>query len=193
MSKYQTPDNEGGILPNLLNLSTKEEIDKEEARGFIRARMELLPELRTKTVFDLKYINSIHSVALGRLYSFAGKYRTVNMSKGGFAFPSALHIEQNLKQFEQDVLLKLPHEYDNKEALVKDIAKVHAELLFIHPFREGNGRTARILAEFMALKAGCNDLNLSILKERYEDYVIAVQQASAMNYKPMEDLIRLTL
>ena len=45
----------------------------------------------------------------------------------------------------------------------------------------------------MALKAGYNDLKLNVLKERFEDYVIAVQQASVMNYKPMEDLIRLTL
>ena len=53
-----------------------------------------------------------------------------------------------------EVLRKLPKKYTCKQELIIDIAKVHAELLLIHPFREGNGRTARILANLMSRKAG---------------------------------------
>lgn len=34
------------------------------------------------------------------------------------------------------------------------MAEVHAELLLIHPFREGNGRLARWIADLMAIQAG---------------------------------------
>ena len=38
--------------------------------------------------------------------------------------------------------------------VARSIAGVHAELLLVHPFREGNGRLARWLADLMALQAG---------------------------------------
>ena len=50
-----------------------------------------------------------------------------------------------MKTFEDEILSKMPDEYDNLDLLVRDIAMVHGELLFIHPYREGNGRTARVL------------------------------------------------
>jgi cell filamentation protein len=40
--------------------------------------------------------------------------------------------------------------------VARRIAVVHAELLLIHPFREGNGRLARWLADLMALQAACS-------------------------------------
>jgi cell filamentation protein len=87
---------------------------------------------------------------LNHLYTFAGKTRTVNLSKGGFMFPPALALDNALKEFNDDVLTNLPKVYESEEQLIRDIARVHAELLFIHPFREGNGRTARLLANLMA-------------------------------------------
>lgn len=38
--------------------------------------------------------------------------------------------------------------------VARRLAEVHAELLLIHPFREGNDRLARWLADLMALQAG---------------------------------------
>lgn len=67
---------------------------------------------------------------------------------------------------------------------------VHGELLFIHPFREGNGRTARILANLMVRKAGFNPLEFEKIKGKtFEQYIIAVQSSAAKNYEPMIDLI----
>lgn len=80
------------------------------------------------------------------------------MSKGGFLFPSALFIPQSMQFFEDEILKKLPDTYPDKASLAKDVAIVHGELLFIHPFREGNGRTARILANLMVRKQGYEGL-----------------------------------
>ena len=75
--------------------------------------------------------------------------------------------------------------------MITDVAKVHAELLFIHPFREGNGRTARLLASLMAAKAGYKLPELEKFKEeRFEEYVLAVQQAATGSYSLMGKIIR---
>lgn len=187
MSRYTTNEEESQCLPNLLGLSNSEEIAEAEFEGFLMAEIMLTEQLTTTTHFDCKYIRYIHKLALGELYTFAGKYRTVNMSKGGFLFPSALFIPQSMQMFEEEILSKLPDIYTDKHQLIKDIALVHGELLFIHPFREGNGRTARMLANLMVRKQNYQGLHFERIN--FKEYIIAVQQVSEKNYHPMERLI----
>ena len=80
------------------------------------------------------------------MYTFAGRWRDVNLSKGGFVFPMAQFLPTIMNSFQANILAPLPNRYVNKDRLIHDLAVVHAELLFIHPFREGNGRTARLVA-----------------------------------------------
>jgi cell filamentation protein len=189
--KVSKEESEGKVLPNKLGLKTKKEVEKAEFEGFLSAYSILFDELNSKTKFNLKYILKIHKLALGHLYSFAGKSRTVNISKGGFMFPPAMALDNALKEMEETILKKLPTQYKSKEELIKSIALVHAELLFIHPFREGNGRTARLLANLMAAKAGYKLLELeNFSKAKFESYVKAVKMAANKNYEPMEKIIR---
>jgi len=79
----------------------------------------------------------------------------VELSKAGFSWPPAKMVERNIQAFEREVLAsKTPCRPGPLERVTSDMAEVHAELLLIHPFREGNGRLARWLAELMALQAG---------------------------------------
>ncbi|HRF82029.1 MAG TPA: Fic family protein, partial [Flavobacteriales bacterium] len=157
----------------------------------LRAEMTLYDELHDGTAFDLAYVQRMHTLALGHLYAFAGKWREVNLSKGGFNFPSAKFLEATMRDFDQRVLKNLPDLCDDRETLIRDIALVHGELLFIHPFREGNGRTARLLADMMAQKQGHGKLHWErIGRVRFDEYVHAVQQAALDNRQPMEAIIR---
>ena len=59
----------------------------------------------------------------------------------------------------------------------------------IHPFREGNGRAARVLSILMALQAGLPLLDFSsIAEERKQEYFAAVQAGLDKNYALMERL-----
>lgn len=187
MSRYITNENEQEILPNLSGFTTRDEIAEAEFEGFLMAEIILTEQLTLQTKFDCKYIQNIHKLALRELYSFAGKYRTVNMSKGGFLFPTARFIPESMVNLEKQILHRLPDLYTDKELLVRDVSLVHGELLFIHPFREGNGRTARILANLMVRKQGYNGLRFE--KINFEEYIIAVQKVSEQNYSPMERII----
>lgn len=191
-NKYIVSSNEkeGEILPNLLGLKTIEEIQQSELEGFLYAYKVLFDELTASTRFTLKYILKMHYLALGHLYKFAGKPRTVNISKGGFMFPPAKFLDQSLKEFDKTMLQKLPDAYESKAQLIKDIAKIHGEFLFIHPFREGNGRTGRLLAALMAAKAGYNLPSFeNFSKEKFNEYVAAVKSSAAGDYSKMEKII----
>lgn len=189
--KYQTPNTQNEILPNLPGLTQLEEILLFEFEGFLQAEIILTEELTARTKLNLKYILRIHKLALGHLYFFAGKYREVNLSKGGFPFAAAKFLPETMNAFQVETLSKLPNKYDNIDLLISDVAKVHAELLFIHPFREGNGRTARILANLMVRKQGFASLKFEkVGKNEFELYVSAVQKAAGKDYSLMEEFIR---
>jgi len=194
MSRYDVPnsESEGGVLTNKLGVTDVIVIGKEEAKGFAQAETILIEELTERTVFDTSYICRIHKLALEHVYAFAGGLRTVNMSKGGFLFPAAHILTQTFESFHQEMLSPLPHVYENRAQLVTDIGTIHSELLYIHPFREGNGRTARILANMMAYKAGYDTLRFNPVMESGEkrkEYINGVQQALNVNYKPMIQLM----
>lgn len=189
--KYDLPHDQEQILPNIPGFKSAEEIALSEFEGFLKAEIVLTEKLSARTKFNTAYILKIHKIALDHLYSFAGKYRDVNISKGGFPFAAARFLPQTMKVFEDEILSQLPQTYQDEEQLIKDIATVHAELLFIHPFREGNGRTARILANLMCRKQGFPALRFELInEEEFENYVSAIQQAKNKDYSKMEEIIK---
>ena len=73
----------------------------------------------------------------------------------------------------------------------KALAAVHAELVLIHPFREGNGRCARLVAVLMGLQAGLPVLDFAGVRgEEKRRYIAAVQAGLDRNYEPMAAVFR---
>ena len=69
------------------------------------------------------------------------------------------------------------------------LAEVHVELVLIHPFREGNGRVARILAMLMGLQAGLPALYFDKMAgQTRQRYFAAVRAGLERNYEPMAKL-----
>ena len=74
--------------------------------------------------------------------------------------------------------------------LIEDIAIVHCELIHIHPFREGNGRTSRIFADLMANRAGYPSLELDkFRKDNYPAYIEALNKGDDKDYSGMIEII----
>ena len=120
----------------------------------------------------------------------SGKYRDVNLSKAGHHFLPFPFIGNGMNYLDQEFLSKLPSNYDDDKKLIEDIAVVHCELIHIHPFREGNGRTARIFADLMANKAGYPSLELARFRqENYTDYIEALNKGDEKDYSAMMEII----
>lgn len=128
----------------------------------------------------------MHSRWLGTLYEWDGTYRQVFMSKGNFMFAAPAHIPQLMDDFQRELLERYtPCIFDSRQDVV-------AALAIIHPFREGNGRLARLLATLMALQAGLPPLDFSgFEQERQEEYFTAVRYGLDRDYKPMETVLRM--
>jgi len=82
--------------------------------------------------------------------------------------------------------------------LVLALAKVHVELILIYPFREGNGRTARLLSDLMALQAGYSPLNYitidqTIPQNIYNKYIEAIHAGVDCNYEPIKKIFELSI
>lgn len=157
----------------------------------MRSEIKYETELDNISQINWALISSIHKTAFSHLYKFAGELRQVNLSKGGFMFPAAKFLPSAIKRFEKEFLNPFPSAFSSYEELVEQLAPIHAELLFIHPFREGNGRTARLFVDIIALKRGFERFNFhKITDKRMPEYIQAVQKASNRDYKPMIRLFR---
>lgn len=161
-----------------------------ETAALWRVQEKLIEETAVDQSFTANDIREIHRQWLDGIYSWAGMYRQVNISKGGFQFAMAHAIPILMDAFERERLQKYtPCVYENIDDVAQALAEVHVELMLIHPFREGNGRIGRLLATLMALQAGLPVLDFGVLDGlRREEYFAAVQAGMDTNYLPMKRL-----
>lgn len=192
------PGSNDEVLKNILGIKSLDEIEKLEEKELERAELEIL-ELQLfdeNHQFTAEDICNIHELWLGDIYLFAGNYRTVDMEKGGFMFASAARIEHLMAKLESGFLSQYtPCHYSNLDDLTQALGIVHVELILIHPFREGNGRVARLLANLMAAQANLPSLNYSSIDktqnlEGFNWYILAIHAAIAGNYKPIIDIFK---
>ena len=115
------------------------------------------------------------------------------MGKGDFQFATAGLIPDLMQTFESRFLVPMAcQEGMDDDALIESLAVIHVELVLIHPFREGNGRLARLLAVIMALQAGRPILDFSWLDQHKPVYFAAVQ-AGLDDTEPMKALFKQVL
>ena len=122
-----------------------------------------------------KGLQEIHKYLFGRLYDFAGKVRTQNISKGSFRFGTALYLNEILVKVEQ-----MP------ENTFEEIIAKYVEMNIAHPFfMEGNGRAMRIWLD-MLLKTKLK----KVVNWQFVDKTLYLQ---AMERSPINDLELRTL
>ena len=79
-------------------------------------------------------------------------------------------------------------EYDNIDTISEDLAQIMSDFLFIHPFREGNGRLSRLIGDIILAKNGFPMIGLN-LKES-DNYLEKVHQGYQCDYEPMKELLK---
>ena len=114
----------------------------------------------------VKALQQIHAFLFGGLYDFAGQIRDVNISKGGFTFAAAAYLPQTLAQIEA-----MP------EGTFDEITDKYVEMNVAHPFREGNGRAARIWLDQMLKRSLKKCVDWSRIDKR--SYLAAMERSVA--------------
>ena len=186
------PGSRRQVLCNQLGITSKRAMDRVEYEALVRSQENYLVNISPETRFTAALIGRMHRDWLGKIYSWAGQYRTVELQKGAFRWPPAFRVAENMANFERDLLARnTPCRPGPLPEMARRIAEVHAELLLIHPFREGNGRLARWLAELMSLQAGFPIPDYGFTgkgaKERQAAYLAAVTRGYGQDYSALTD------
>ena len=143
--------------------------------------------LRTEPSLQRRRYTRLHRLWLGPIYSWAGEYRSVNIGKGGFQFAHAPLIARLMADLERGALRQnTPCHAANDAEVARALAEVHAELILVHPFRDGNGRLARLLALLMALQAGLPPLDFGPMISRGKRvYIAGIHSAMNRDYSSL--------
>lgn len=134
---------------------------KSKTKAYALFESSLLDSIEIGTVNGLK---QIHGYLFGGLYDFAGKIRTVNISKGGFKFAAAEFLPETLDQIEK-----------MSEDSFDQIIDKYVEMNVAHPFREGNGRTTRIWLDLILKRSLKKCVDWSQINKK--DYLAAMEQS----------------
>ncbi len=154
------------VLENKFNIhnscdlaKTEEKISKQKARELFETGK--LDKMEAGT-FDT--LSKIHKFLFDEIYEFAGKIRTVNIAKGNFRFAPVIYIKEALQNID-----KMP------QNTFDEIVEKYIEINIAHPFREGNGRSARIWLDLIFKKELGKVVDWS--KVNKEDYLFAMERS----------------
>ena len=181
---------QGLVLKNIPGIKNLREMERLETKWLVRITKEVIKHYDRNHRFTATDICYMHSLWLGPIYAWAGRYRQVKVNKTGFLFANPEFIPQLMDEFEKNILAKYtPCIFRARKKIAEAISIVHVELLLIHPYREGNGRLARLLAILMALQAGLPLLDFTDIEGKKKDeYFLAVRAGLDNTYKPMEKI-----
>ena len=178
---------------NLLGLTDRRLLDEAKAEGIIRAE-NYLYDLPEETDFTVALLLALHREAFGRVYEWAGQYRRSNPNVGDFLPPDFRQVPTLLYQFAEEVQHRLQL-VQTEADVVALLAYAHHRFVAIHPFTNGNGRTARLLTNFLAFRHGYEEVALyqRATGQERDTYLRAIKAGNAFDYQQLEDLITLQL
>ncbi len=169
------------VLINKLNITDRELLSKAE-REFTSLRLALAETDRIKGKFDFAHLKRIHHFLFQDIYSWAGKPRTVNISKGNM-----FCLSQHLETYADNLFRKLEEEnyLIDAENIPERLAYYLSEINVLHPFREGNGRTQRLFIEYLASVAGYG-VDFSGVSQK--EMILASADSFARDYERLNDI-----
>lgn len=154
------------MLENKLGLTSSAELARMEEQLskkkavllFEKGILDSLPAGKFST------LQAIHRYLFEDIYEFAGEIRKVNMAKGNFRFAPLMYLDAALENIDK----MLQSDFD-------EIIEKYVEMNIAHPFREGNGRSARIWLDHMLKQKIGKVIDWS--KVDKEDYLLAMERS----------------
>lgn len=180
-----------GLPINYLKTTRHSVINEVEDKNLIDLYDYVLDDFNSNTILTMNIISKWHKKLFSNIYPFAGRYRTVDMQKGAGAISMTWLLRFLDHIPEIDKLLKELSKSKNLtiDELALKISEFICEFLFIHPYREGNGRISRLVGDFFLVKNGFPPIgaNLKVDNSTYiEKLHIGYNQK---DYQPLSLLV----
>ncbi|WP_127598180.1 Fic/DOC family protein [Nitratireductor alexandrii] len=165
------------VLKNRLNLRDAAELDHFE-REFV---MQRIAEGVPSGDFDLAHLKAIHRYLFQDVYEWAGELRMVEISKDGHQFQFRRYIETGMADIHRRLIAKEFLGGLDASGFAREAGTIMGDINYVHPFREGNGRTQLLYLEQLAERAG-HAIDLTRIQRN--TWMTASRQAHLGNYEP---------
>ena len=173
------PEERRELIP--AHIAYRSELNEAEQENIVRAQDWALG--RRRDLLNEKFIKDLHRRMLGDVWRWAGKFRTSERNLGIAYY----EISTALRQLLDDTKAWIKHNaYPPDEIAVR----FHHRLVKIHPFPNGNGRHARLMADVLVMKLGGERFswgraNLRDAGDMRQSYIAALQAADNHNIGPL--------
>jgi cell filamentation protein len=179
------------VLKNKKGMTNAAALGAGEQEALIVAYTTVLGEINAATPLTRELICHIHECIFGGLYEWAGRWRTVWISKPGTTWPSPDYLDGLMSTFEREILRRYPaNRLTSDDLFCRAAAEIQGEFLVIHPFREGNARTIKLVTDVLASQTGRPPLRYDESGSGRQHYIRAAIAAFDKGYAPMEHIIR---
>ncbi|MDA3895443.1 MAG: mobile mystery protein B [Desulfobacteraceae bacterium] len=175
-----------GLLPT--HITTRGELDFLEMENIKQAIM-WSENLKTTDILNIEFICRLHKKMFSNVWKWAGKFRK---SQKNIGIPY-IQIEVELQTLCDDA--QAWTEYNTYSA-DEFAARFHHRLVFIHPFSNGNGRHARLMADLILEKLFTVEVfswggeSLANHKKSREEYIKALKLADEYDYSLLLEFVR---
>ncbi len=145
-------------------------------------------------------LKKIHSVGFGWIFpDWAGKFRTIDVEVSSHKPPAFFRVPQYMLDFCRDLEERLRHlpsieEQKFVKELIELLAWAHHRFLWVHPFKDYNGRMARLLSNIILLNLNLPPTELKVeTKGGRRKYIDALEQADKGDCVLLENLFESAL
>ena len=171
-----------------IHLLTQDQLNAWEEDNIIRAQRWALTQ---KYVISVSFIQELHRRMFDKTWKWAGKYRTSEKNLGITWY----QIPERVKKLCDNILFQLNHQIFPMD---ENAIRFHHQLVWIHPFANGNGRHARLMADLLIIKQGGSRFtwgyNQDLQKSTplRKSYIRALKLADQGDYSELIAFARLT-
>jgi len=171
--------------------TTHGELNELEAANIVQGQEWALRARRTSMpgMLSDEYMQVLHKKMYGDVWTWAGKYRRHDTNIG-VPHPTIWTV---LRTVYDDARYWIEHgTYPADELAIR----LHHRLVSVHPFPNGNGRHARMIADILLLKhfraerLSWGGKTLGNSDPRRSEYIAALRAADAHNYEPLLQFCR---
>jgi cell filamentation protein len=174
------------VLKNKLGITDAALLDYRERELVLQRAMEPIPTGQ----FDLRHLRAIHRHLFQDVYSWAGKIRTVEIAKGGHQFQFRRFIETGMADIHRRLIAAGFLRHMDAPDFARAAGAIIGDVNYVHPFRDGNGRTQLCYLKQLGAQAGHT---IDLAKLSLSAWIAASVAAHAGDYRPMSEAIGATL
>lgn len=136
------PGSRGRVLRNKLGIRRVGDMQQAETDALVVVTRWAVGRFDVAHRFTADDLCELHRQWLGGIYEWAGRYRNVNIAKGGFMFAAAPQVPRLMAEFERkELAVETPCAHTDAPRLARALARTHAPLE--ERFAAVIGRTSR--------------------------------------------------